>query len=207
MNRTSKHDLRFIKNENLIEKTFREMIEETEYSKISIKELTERAQINRKTFYLHYPSLDHLLTALQFKLMEPTLRMISETVFPDDAEEIIRHSFQFMAALDPVDKKILSIKGNIPGAKTPSDLIREHFFAKYESFPEYNRFESNLIITYFSVCLGVVYRQWEMDWQQIPIEEMIPLATRLILHGLDGTDLTDRNFPETKSSAGHEVRS
>ena len=42
MNRTSKHDLRFIKNENLIEKTFREMIEETEYSKISIKELTER---------------------------------------------------------------------------------------------------------------------------------------------------------------------
>ena len=85
--------------------------------------------------------------------MEPTLRMISETVFPDDAEEIIRHSFQFMAALDPVDKKILSIKGNIPDAKTPSDLIREHFFAKYESFPEYNRFESNLIITYF-FCLS-----------------------------------------------------
>lgn len=205
MNRSPKQDLRFIKNENLIQKTFREMIAETEYSKISIKELTERAQINRKTFYLHYPSLDHLLTSLQFKLMEPTLRMISETAFPDDVETIIQHSFQFMSALDPVDKKILSVKANIPDAKTPSDLIREHFFAKYDSFPEYNRFESNLIITYFSVCLGVVYRQWEVDGQRIPIEEMVPLATRLILHGLEGAGLSVGKLYETDSSEGSKV--
>ena len=187
MNPIPKQDLRFVKNENLIRKTFREMMAETEYSKISIKELTERAQINRKTFYLHYPSLDHLLTALQTELMSPTLRMISETVFPDDVEKIIQHSFQFMAALDPVDKKILSSKGNIPDEKSPSDLIREHFFIKYDRFPEYNRFESNLIITYFSVCLGVIYRQWE------PLEKMVPLATRLILHGLDGAGLTKKD--------------
>ena len=193
MNQTPKKDLRFIKNEREIRKIFREMMAETDYSHITIKELTARAQINRKTFYLHYPSLDHLVAACQFKLMEPALQMISETVFPDDAEKIIQHSFQFMAALDAVDKKILSIKGNIPDAKTPSDLIREHFFAKYESFPEYNRFESNLIITYFSVCLGVIYRQWEVDGQCIPLEKMVPLATRLILHGLDGAGLTKKD--------------
>ncbi len=168
MNPIPKQDLRFVKNENLIRKTFREMMAETEYSKISIKELTERAQINRKTFYLHY-------------------------VFPDDVEKIIQHSFQFMAALDPVDKKILSSKGNIPDEKSPSDLIREHFFIKYDRFPEYNRFESNLIITYFSVCLGVIYRQWEVDGQCIPLEKMVPLATRLILHGLDGAGLTKKD--------------
>ena len=32
MSSTPKQDLRFIKNENLIQKTFREMIAETEYS-------------------------------------------------------------------------------------------------------------------------------------------------------------------------------
>ena len=142
MSSTPKQDLRFIKNENLIQKTFREMI--------------------------------------------------SETVFPDDVEKIIQHSFQFMAALDPVDKKILSAKGNVTDSSSPADLIRKHFFAKYDCFPQYNRFESKLIITYFSVCLGVIYRQWEVDGQRIPIEEMIPLATRLILHGLDGAGLTGR---------------
>ena len=200
MNQTPKKDLRFIKNEREIRKIFREMMAETDYSHITIKELTARAQINRKTFYLHYPSLDHLLTALQLELMEPTLRIISETSFPDDVEQIIQHSFEFMASLDPVDKKILSSKGHFPEGLNPPDLIREHFFRKYDCFPEYDRFESNLIITYFSVCLGVIYRQWEVDGHQIPLEKMVPLATRLILHGLDGAGLTAGQTGGTSSS-------
>lgn len=87
MKQPEKHDLRFVKNENLIRNTFQEMMDENEYSKISIKELTERAQINRKTFYLHYPSLDHLLATLQLELMSPALEKISKTTFPDDAEQ------------------------------------------------------------------------------------------------------------------------
>lgn len=196
MSQKSKQDLRFIKNENLIRKTFREMIAETEYRKISIKELTQRAQINRKTFYLHYSSLDQLLSELQIELMSPTLEDIAKTNFPDDVEEIIQHSFHFMSSLDSVDKKILSSKGNFPDKESPSDLIREHFFKKYDCLPQYNWFESNLILTYFSVCLGVIYREWEVNDQRIPIEEMVPLATQLILHGLDGTGLLSSSRPE-----------
>ena len=156
MNQTPKQDLRFIKNEREIRKIFREMMAETDYSHITIKELTARAQINRKTFYLHYPSLDHLLASLQFEIMDPTFRMISETTFPDDVEKIIQHSFRLMAALDPVDKKILSAKGHFLDKKTPSDLIREHYFRKYDHFAGYDRFESNMIITYFRCALGVI---------------------------------------------------
>lgn len=54
---------------------------------------------------------------------------------------------------------------------------------------KYGPFESNLIITYFSVCLGVVFRQWETKGQQIPLEEMIQLTTQMILHGLEGVGL------------------
>lgn len=192
MSGITKQDLRFVKNEKLIRDTFREMIAETDYSKISVKELTRRAQINRKTFYLHYTSLDQLLYTLQLELMEPTLKNISETSFPDDVEKIIQHSFCFMSSLDCVDKKILSSQGDFPDGESPSDLIRDRFFQKYDCLPKYNRFESNLILTYFSMCLGVIYRQWLVNGQRIPMEEMIPLATRLILHGLGGTGLLDQ---------------
>ena len=200
MNQTPKQDLRFLKNERAIREIFRKMMAETDYSRITIKELTARAQINRKTFYLHYPSLDHLLISLQFEIMDPTFRMISETTFPDDVEKIIQHSFRLMAALDPVDKKILSAKGHFLDKKTPSDLIREHYFRKYDHFAGYDRFESNMIITYFSVCLGVIYRQWEVDGQRVPLEEMVPLATRLILHGLSGTRLVIPEGADNKSA-------
>ena len=189
MKQNPKQDLRFIKNENLIRETFYQMLGEMDYSKISIKDLTQRAQINRKTFYLHYTSLDHLLATLQLEIMEPTFKMIEETSFPDDAELIIRKSFEIMAALDSTDKLILSCKGNFPEKKSPSDLIRDQLFKKYDHIPKYGPFESSLIITYFSVCLGVIFRQWETKGQQIPLEEMIQMTTQMILHGLEGVGL------------------
>ena len=198
MKQNSKQDLRFIKNENLIRETFYEMLSEMEYSKISIKELTQRAQINRKTFYLHYTSLDHLLATLQLEIMEPTFKMIEETSFPDDAELIIRKSFEIMAALDSTDKLILSCKGNFPEKKSPSDLIRDQLFKKYDHIPKYGPFESSLIITYFFFCLGVIFRQWETKGQQIPLEEMIRMTTQMILHGLEGVGLVSE---EKTSSA------
>ena len=198
MKQNPKQDLRFIKNENLIRETFYQMLGEMDYSKISIKELTQRAQINRKTFYLHYTSLDHLLATLQLEIMEPTFKMIEETSFPDDAELIIRKSFEIMAALDSTDKLILSCKGNFPEKKSPSDLIRDQLFKKYYHIPKYGPFESSLIITYFSVCLGVIFRQWETKGQQIPLEEMIRMTTQMILHGLEGVGLVSE---EKTSSA------
>ena len=189
MRQQPKQDLRYLKNENLIRETFRKMICEMDYSKISIKELAQRAQINRKTFYLHYSSLDHLLAVLQLEIMEPTVQMISETKFPEDAEIIIKKSFEIMASLDWADKKILSTKGDLPEKKGPSDLIREQLFQKYDHLAQYSPFESSLILTYFSVCLGVIFRQWEANSQQIPIEEMIQMTTKMILHGLEGVGL------------------
>ena len=189
MKQNSKQDLRFIKNENLIRETFRKMLCEMDHSKISIQELTQRAQINRKTFYLHYTSLDHLLAVLQLEIMEPTFQMIAQTSFPEDVEIIIRKSFEIMASLDSTDKLILSCKGDFPEKKSPSDLIRDQLFKKYDRISKYGPFESNLIITYFSVCLGVVFRQWETKGQQIPLEKMIQLTTQMILHGLEGVGL------------------
>ena len=56
-----KEDLRIQKTKEAIRKAFKEMICEMDYEQISIKELTQRARINRKTFYLHYNTLDDLL--------------------------------------------------------------------------------------------------------------------------------------------------
>lgn len=194
MKQQPKQDLRYIKNENLIRETFRKMICEMDYSKISIKELTQRAQINRKTFYLHYSSLDHLLAILQLEIMEPTVQMISETKFPNDVEIIIQKSFEIMASLDWTDRKILATKGDFPEKKGTSDLILDQLFQKYDPLAQYGSFESSLILTYFSVCLGVIFRQWEANSQKTPMEEMVHLTTKLILHGLDGVGLT----PEKK---------
>ena len=60
MEHTSK-DLRVRRTLKAIRYAFYKLVLEKNYSDISITELTERAEINRKTFYLHYSSLEDFL--------------------------------------------------------------------------------------------------------------------------------------------------
>lgn len=69
-----KVDLRIQRTKDSIRKTFEEMICEMDYEQISVKELTQRAKINRKTFYLHYNTLDDLLLEIQNELAQNFIR-------------------------------------------------------------------------------------------------------------------------------------
>ena len=67
-------DLRIVKTKKAIRETFEKMICEMDYEEISIKELTARAEINRKTFYLHYQDLDELLCELQNEIADTFIK-------------------------------------------------------------------------------------------------------------------------------------
>lgn len=62
-----KSDLRVVRTRNALRAAFEELIAETTLDKITVKALTDRAGINRKTFYLHYETIeafyDEIMTA------------------------------------------------------------------------------------------------------------------------------------------------
>jgi len=57
-------DLRIIKTKNIIKETFIQMVNELGYQNITVKNLCEKALINRNTFYLHYSDKDDLVKTL-----------------------------------------------------------------------------------------------------------------------------------------------
>lgn len=59
-----KTDLRVIKTENLIRSSFIELVQTIGYQRITIKDLCEKAMINRNTFYLHYSDKDDLIKSM-----------------------------------------------------------------------------------------------------------------------------------------------
>ena len=61
MRTTPAHDLRVTKTLEAIDTTFRTMMLEKGYAGITVKELCERARINKKTFYRYYETLDDLM--------------------------------------------------------------------------------------------------------------------------------------------------
>ena len=65
----SNTDLRFVKTEKNIKKVFLELMEEMGFSKLNVKNLVERAEINRSTFYLHYVDKFDLLNRIEDELL------------------------------------------------------------------------------------------------------------------------------------------
>lgn len=59
------NDLRVIKTEKLIRGSFHELAQEKPISKITVRELVQRAEINKTTFYAHYETIQDLIDTLE----------------------------------------------------------------------------------------------------------------------------------------------
>lgn len=86
-------DLRVRKTMAAIERAFSELLLETAYERISVTALCERAQINKKTFYHYYKTLDDLLNEMLEKISKEYIKRISHYTAPEHLHEINREFF------------------------------------------------------------------------------------------------------------------
>lgn len=112
--RKPQDDLRYQKTEGLIQRAFRELMGEMDYGRITIQKLADRAQINRKTFYLHYSSVDELLLKMQKQIVEEFLEPIKDAKLPGDLEKVVRNCYEASEKADAMNEKILCSRGRFP---------------------------------------------------------------------------------------------
>ena len=58
------HNRRTAYTKTAIRRTFFELLEEKDFDKISVREICQRADINRSTFYRHYDYLNALMKSI-----------------------------------------------------------------------------------------------------------------------------------------------
>lgn len=88
MKLTGNEDLRVQKTIEGIRGAFEEMLLEKGFDRITVKELCERARINKKTFYRYYPALEYLLAELQTGYAEEYLERTRGLALPQDVVPI-----------------------------------------------------------------------------------------------------------------------
>ncbi|TGD25140.1 TetR/AcrR family transcriptional regulator [Companilactobacillus suantsaicola] len=71
-----KIDRRVQRTNQALQNAFRTLMQETSYRNITVKKLTETAKVNRKTFYLHYDSIDDFSNTIVDKASEKFLSVI-----------------------------------------------------------------------------------------------------------------------------------
>lgn len=69
-------DLRVKKTTSALKNAFREMARNTRYHDITVQALTKKANVNRKTFYLHYDSIDDFADTFVDELADQLINII-----------------------------------------------------------------------------------------------------------------------------------
>lgn len=181
-----KEDLRIQRTKEAIRTTFEDMICEMDYEQISIKELAQRARINRKTFYLHYNTLDDLLREIQNEMAQNFIKRTQGLERPRDMDKITREFFLCSEELGKLGERI-TCSGNYKyiSRKITNDIMNQTWKTELKSSSG-NPYIQNIVMTYVSQSTLEIYKQWVADGKKIPLDDIIKIAVRLICNGVNG---------------------
>lgn len=184
--KNQKTDLRVIRTQQAIHKTFCDMIMEMDYQDITVKELTKRAMINRNTFYLHYDSLDMLLDELRDEIADKIISMYVSYENVEDVKSMIRQFFEYVASPESTLLERIMCCGSYRFlAKKINDKIIIHRKENRRGTTGLDEASEEIVFSYYGSIAAVLFRQWVADGKKLSVEELIELATKLICHGIE----------------------
>lgn len=191
---TGNEDLRVVKTISGIKRAFEELICEKNYEKITVKELCDRAQINKKTFYHYYETLDVLLTELQSELSASYMERIRDYALPEELDKVNREFFIYSAEQGLAYEKI-TCNGTYRSIRDEMIAeVNDAGWGKSQKYQQLSDYEKKLLMGFVNNAVLNAYRQWVEDGKRLPMEDVIELTNRMVLGGVNGLFRT--NLPE-----------
>ncbi|MCR4568569.1 MAG: TetR/AcrR family transcriptional regulator [Pseudobutyrivibrio sp.] len=175
-------DLRVRRTITGIRKSFFELVLEKNYNEISITELTDRAGINRKTFYLHYSSLDDLVSEVEEEIVEEILEAIGESAENFDLKGCITNFYKYLETRNAVQQRLLCDDHYSFFYESVTDaVLKSKPFVKFFEVAAYPT-----IVRSYTICITFIYRDWLRSGKKIPFDELAAQACQIIENGYNG---------------------
>ena len=182
---TGKEDLRVRKTMTAIKSAFEGLICEKNYEQITVKELCDRAMINKKTFYHYYPTLDDLLAELQMELSAGYLERVKDFCLPKDLALVNREFFLFSAEQGTAYEKITCSVAYAKPRQEMIDHVTATAWGKSPVFLALDPFRQELLLEFINTAVLGAYRRWVEDGKCLPLEEIIEQTNRLVCGGVE----------------------
>lgn len=112
-----------LRSKSMIRSAFLELLREKSFEKISVTDIVSRANINRSTFYAHYPDMIGLLDEIQAEIIARAQQIFQET----DYSEIYHAPKQFLQKLIQIgtdNRELFALLGASPLASRHLDRVK-----------------------------------------------------------------------------------
>ncbi len=182
-------DRRVRRSRAAIRGAFLELIMEKEFSQITVKELAERADINRKTFYMHYSSLDDVLAEVEDIYASELEQALDRANFygPDadtatvlkSVEETVMQYYDVLRRLASA-RSLEYIRRKVEHATA---AVVEKKLAQYPSLPDTLRPYAAQQLASGAVA---TFTRWIHADDGVPFSDLAAMSSTLIFGGLKG---------------------
>ncbi|MDO5518781.1 MAG: TetR/AcrR family transcriptional regulator C-terminal domain-containing protein [Clostridium sp.] len=188
MEKVKKQDRRINKTKNSIRSVVITLIQKKDISQITVKELAETADINRKTFYMHYSSIEEVLDQIENEIIEKLLNLLNKYDFFEDKfdgsaffsslNDVISEDFDLYKKLICANSyNFLLVKVK----KILKDIIMERLDNKVNDSSEM----LNLYAEFISSGVMNMYIDWFTTNSDIPLEELTKAASKISFTGIN----------------------
>lgn len=179
----------------LVEGAFLELMKEKPYTKISVREITEKADINRSTFYLHYQDIYDLLDQVEAGVTDSVaeaIRQIRREDYVPGKHPFHVQVFQELMKHEEIFRILFSKNGDIDFiyklATTMGDGLYKGWSSYYgDQIPK----EMEMYVSYVAFGMrGMLLKNLQLN-AEWPPEKMGHLAgevTNWLDEGLCGSD-------------------
>ena len=172
----------------LIRRAFTDLLRVKPVQSISIKELCEKAGVNRGTFYAHYASVHDLLMQMEDEMLSEINEVLA-SLLPEDGGDVssLRISTELFQCLkDNADLCTVTL-GDFGDKSFAMRMLNMGWEKCFDAYSRYFCDASPKQIAYFYAfvsegCIGLL-RRWLREGMTTSAEDIAALAEKLMLQG------------------------
>ena len=187
-------DRRIRKTKKLLRDTLFELMNENSIENITVKDLTERSDLNRGTFYLHYRDIFDLLEQNEIEILEEMSKLLVK-INPSTFIEYNSKNKPYPPLVDLFEwfkdnlnfgKALMGSNGGISFLEKMKNIVENEFYKnqyqikKKDNTPAFSEYYYAYIIFGF---LGLI-KQWFENDASTPSKEMALILMKISLNGI-----------------------
>lgn len=183
-------DRRVVRTKGAIRAAFMKLVQECDYEKITVAAIAREADIDRKTFYLHYGSIDDVVDELIHVEAERIVSILRDETFFESGHVDVADLFaklsvglaqnltqtKRMAEHVSADVILKKIEGPLTDALIEEDGLGLAAMGPYLGY----------CVSFFIAGLLAVYRRWLLADSEIPLEDLSAVASAAAFVGVNG---------------------
>ena len=182
-----KEDRRVRRTKKLLTQALTRLLQEKQVNEITVRELTDLADMNRGTFYLYYKDIFDMLEKIEdsmFAALDVIMERHEKDALAADTKPILLDLFNFIQENKEMSRVLLSVNGDMNFLHRLNEVVREKCRSAWLTLRngrDEDTFDYHYSFVVFG-CAGVI-RAWVNRDCPESAEEMAELSDRMIRRG------------------------